>query len=233
MESSSVDTAHPVPPHPRVLVVDDNPDACASTAMLLQCRGYPAATAIDGRQAIRGVASFAPDLVLLDIEMPGMDGMAVAREIRRAGGAKEPLIAAVSGYDSQFHKQQCATAGFDYYLPKPVDPEALDHLLWLVCRERDTVQEQFLAIKREQASMFYALSRTQLEFGVLILNAAAMSKDLPARERCLERVQRLEQRLSAFLEKENGFSQEQLNTLGVLLSGLRIRLLTVGEPSHR
>jgi len=214
----------------RVLVVDDNPDVCESTAMLLQCKGYQAATALDGRQAIQEVARFAPDLVLLDIEMPGMDGMAVAREIRHTKGITEPVIAAVSGFESLLHKQLCATAAFDYYLQKPLDPPALDQLLQLVYRESAAIRERFLAIKRERTSVFYALCRTQLEFGVLILNAAAMSKDAPTRERGLERVQRLEQRMTAFLEKENGFSPEQLNTLRILLAGLRIRLLNAGKP---
>jgi CheY-like chemotaxis protein len=223
-------SAHEAPPPCRVLVVDDNLNACDSTAMLLQCRGYDARTAFSGFQAIRKVASFAPDLVLLDIEMPGMDGLEVARVIRGISGIKEPVIAAVSGFDSLFHKRQCATAGFDYYLLKPVDPIAFDQLLWFVRHERAAIREKFLDLKREKGSVCFELSRTQLEFGGLVLDVAATSKEPSIQERCFEKVQRMEERMSVFLANEKGFSSEQINTLKILLAGLQVRLLTMRKP---
>ena len=222
-------SAHEAPPHCRVLVVDDNADACDSTATLLHCLGYDARTAFSGFQAIRKAASFAPHLVLLDIEMPDMDGLEVARVMRRFSDSKEPVIVAVSDFDSLFHKRQCATAGIDYYLLKPVDPIAFDQLLWFVRNEGTTMRERTQNLKREKASVCFELLRTQVEFGGLVLDVAATSKEPSTRDRCFEKVHRLEQRMSTFLANEKGFSSRQMDTLQVLLAELQVRLSAMGN----
>ena len=216
-------------PHCRVLVVDDNADACDGTAMLLHCWGYDARTAFSGFQAIIKAASFAPHLVLLDIEMPDMDGLEVARVMRRSSDGKEPVIVAVSGFDSLFHKRQCATAGFDYYLLKPVDPIAFDQLLWLVRNERTVMRERIQNFKHEKASVCFELLRTQMEFGGLVLDVAATSKEPSTKEVCLEKVHRLEQRMSTLLANEKRFSSEQMDTLQALRAGLQVRLSAMGD----
>ena len=227
MESvSAAALALPPPPACRVLVVDDSPDTCESTAMLLQCWGHDARTAFNGSQALRKVVTFAPDLVLLDIEMPEMDGLQVARAIRETKVVKEPVIAAVSGHSSLLHKQQCAAAGCDHYLLKPVEPVAFDQLLQLVRRERAAMRKNVLTLKHEQVSAFFALSRSHLEFGELILDVAATIKEASIKQRCLYNAQRLVERMSTVLASEKGFSSEQMNTLQILLAGIQIRLLT-------
>jgi CheY-like chemotaxis protein len=231
MDSVCAQNSSELPSTCRILVVDDNPDACDSTAMLLQCKGYEAHTAFNGHQALRKIIAVAPDLVLLDIEMPGMDGVEVARAIRGTKGIKEPAIAAVSGFESLLHKRLCATVGFDYYLLKPVDPVALDQLLWFVRHEGMAIREQFLTLKRERASVCYALSRSQLEFGGLVLDVAAATKQDITRQRCFEKAQRLEENMSSFLAKEKGFSAEEMAALQILLTGLQVRLMTMRNPA--
>lgn len=210
----------------RVLVVDDDEDICMTTANLLQWKGHEARSALTGEEAIRQVTSFSPDLVLLDISLPDMDGPAIARAIRNTAGIKDPVIAAVSGHADLMHKRRCAAAGFDHYLLKPVDPLALDQLMWLV-DDRVARRENFLTLQRERLAVCYALARSQLEFFGLLLDSVAASRDPVSNARCLEKVQKMESRLTAYLANEIGFSEEQTSALQILLRGLRVRVTSV------
>src|SRR4051794_13436545 len=106
----------------RVLVVDDYPDTCETTKSLLELKGHLVDIASSGQEAIRQFSAFRPDLVLLDLAMPDMDGIEVAQAIHQTQGIRKPIIAAMSGHSSLLHKRRCASAGFDYFLLKPVDP---------------------------------------------------------------------------------------------------------------
>jgi CheY-like chemotaxis protein len=107
-----------------VLVVDDNDDAAATLADLLRMEGYEARTAHDGPSAFHVVEEFAPDVVLLDIGLPIMDGYEVAQGLRGLLGDRLAVIA-VTGYGRKSDVERTAAAGFHAHLVKPVDPGKL------------------------------------------------------------------------------------------------------------
>jgi two-component system CheB/CheR fusion protein len=112
----------------RVVVVDDNKDGAESLAMLLRFWGHDTVVAHDGRAALAMVAAEAPDVVLLDIGLPGMDGYQVARALRERLDSR-PVLVALTGYGQDEDRRRSREAGFDHHLTKPVDPEALKGLL--------------------------------------------------------------------------------------------------------
>ena len=111
----------------RVLVADDNPDAAQTLAVLLEVMGHEVRVAVDGQEAVDLAITFAPDVVLLDIGMPRMDGYAAARRIKE----KRPtaMLIAVTGWGRREDMREAAAAGFDHHLVKPVQPEQLVKLL--------------------------------------------------------------------------------------------------------
>jgi PAS domain S-box-containing protein len=113
----------------RVLIVDDNTDAANSLAMLLGMRGYETWAAHDGPAALRQAAAVRPDVVLLDIGMPGMSGYEVARELRRNLDLRGALLVAMTGWGQDEDRRRSLEAGFDRHLVKPVDLAALEQLL--------------------------------------------------------------------------------------------------------
>jgi CheY-like chemotaxis protein len=114
----------------RVLIVDDNRDAADSQAVLVRLWGHETRVAYDGEHAVAESAGFVPDVVLLDLGMPRLDGFAVARRLReQAGPSGRLVLVAVTGYgDPQTH-QRLREAGIDHFLLKPADLEALGRLL--------------------------------------------------------------------------------------------------------
>jgi signal transduction histidine kinase/DNA-binding response OmpR family regulator len=124
----------------RVLIVDDNRDAAHSTALLLRSAGCSVDLAYDGEEAIRAVPALKPDVVLLDLGLPKLDGYQVAERIRSDGSNGKSLIIALSGYGQDEHRLRSKRAGFDYHLVKPIEPTALTGLLaslWS-CRKPET-----------------------------------------------------------------------------------------------
>jgi CheY-like chemotaxis protein/nitrogen-specific signal transduction histidine kinase len=109
----------------RVLLVEDNPDARETTAELLRVAGYEVAEAADGEAALRAVQDRTPDVVVMDIGLPGMSGHEVAREFRQMPLLRSAKLIALSGYGQARDKAESAAAGFDTHLVKPVDPDAL------------------------------------------------------------------------------------------------------------
>jgi two-component system, sensor histidine kinase len=113
----------------RVLVVDDNQDATETLQALLESLGATVAAAGNGRDALAQFERFGPDVVLLDIGMPGMDGYEVARRIRALPvGGSTPLIA-VTGWGQQEDVKRCFEAGFDHHLVKPLDVNRLSEII--------------------------------------------------------------------------------------------------------
>jgi len=113
----------------RVLVVDDNVDAADSTAMLLSLDGYETHSVHSAQAALESAPSFNPDVVLLDIGLPEMDGYDVAQRLReQAAGAPMALIA-LTGYGQPADRDRATQAGFDEFLVKPVEPAVLNGLL--------------------------------------------------------------------------------------------------------
>jgi signal transduction histidine kinase len=117
-------------PHARrLLVVDDNRDSAESLAALLGMLGHEVREAFDGRQAIEVARAWLPDLVLLDIGMPGLTGHEVARRLRAEPGLADTTLIALTGYGSAEDRRESREAGFDGHLVKPVDFDALERIL--------------------------------------------------------------------------------------------------------
>jgi CheY-like chemotaxis protein len=116
----------------RVLIVDDNRDAADSLAMLLQFEGRQTLCVYSGEQALDVLAAFQPQLVLLDIGLPGMDGYEVARRLKAVAPGLH--VIALSGYAQLEDRQRSTAAGFDAHLVKPVDLDALKRALALASR---------------------------------------------------------------------------------------------------
>ena len=113
----------------RILVVDDDVDAAEALGELLRDYGHDVATAHDGPQALDNARLHRPDIVLLDISMPEMDGYGVAKRIRSELGLGQALLVALTGYGEGRHRRQAREAGFDQHLTKPVDASTLEDLL--------------------------------------------------------------------------------------------------------
>jgi signal transduction histidine kinase/CheY-like chemotaxis protein len=113
----------------RILVVDDNRDAVESLAMLLELMEYDVRTAEDGLKAIDVTREFSPDVVLLDIGLPVLNGYETARRIRELDGGGEVFLVALTGWGQDEDRRRSREAGFDHHLVKPVDPDALERLL--------------------------------------------------------------------------------------------------------
>jgi two-component system CheB/CheR fusion protein len=113
----------------RLLVVDDNVDAADSLAMLLKLGGQEVRVAYDGPTALLVARAFRPQIVLLDIGMPGMDGYEVAGRLREDTELPPLLLVAVTGWGQDADKERSRQAGFDRHLVKPIEPSALQQLV--------------------------------------------------------------------------------------------------------
>jgi CheY-like chemotaxis protein len=118
-----------VPAHRRILVADDNTDSAESLALLLTLRGSEVRTAHDGWEAVEAAAAFGPDIILLDIGMPRLNGYEAARKIREQGRGERVVLIALTGWGQDEDRQRSTDAGFDFHLVKPVDFAALEQLL--------------------------------------------------------------------------------------------------------
>jgi signal transduction histidine kinase/CheY-like chemotaxis protein len=123
------------PAQRRILVVDDNRDSAESLATLLRLVGNDVRTAHDGAEALAVAAAYQPDLMLLDIGLPVLNGYEVARRLRTEPGYGRPVLVALTGYGSDEDRRRSLVAGFDHHLVKPVDFDTLQQLLASVARE--------------------------------------------------------------------------------------------------
>ncbi len=112
----------------RILVVDDTASAAKITARLLTLLGYDVQVAHAGRSALEQCRSFRPEIVLLDVSLPDMDGFQVAMQVRQLEETKEALIVALTGHSEDTHRDRALGAGFDEYLVKPADANSLRQL---------------------------------------------------------------------------------------------------------
>jgi PAS domain S-box-containing protein len=113
----------------RVLVVDDNIDSAESMALLLELYGHQMRIAHDGPAALKAARSFRPQVVVLDIGLPGMDGYEVARHLRADAQTQRAILIAMTGYGQSEDRQQSMRAGFDHHLVKPLDPDVLQAII--------------------------------------------------------------------------------------------------------
>ncbi|WP_317171791.1 CheR family methyltransferase [Spirosoma validum] len=128
IENTSIPVASPISGR-RILVVDDNQDAADSFALLLELTGYTVEVCYSGQQALEAAEQLQPDVILLDIGMPGLDGYETARLIRQQAWGRHLILIALTGYGQADDKRQSQEAGFDGHLVKPVELEAVSQLL--------------------------------------------------------------------------------------------------------
>ena len=126
--AASAEAAAPVPAC-RVLVADDLRDSADSLALLIELMGHAVEIAYDGEEALRTAERFRPDIVLLDLGMPKLDGFEVSRRIRAAPWGASVRLVAQSGWGQDEDRRRTAEAGFDHHLVKPIDPTALEVLM--------------------------------------------------------------------------------------------------------
>jgi PAS domain S-box-containing protein len=128
VRSPAIPASEPTPTRDtkkRILVVDDNEDAAEMLALVLDQAGYRTKTAYDSRTALAAVDAWSPEVVILDIGLPDINGYEVARELRRVGRFADLSLIALTGWGTQDDKQKAMDAGFDVHLTKPVDAGAL------------------------------------------------------------------------------------------------------------
>jgi PAS domain S-box-containing protein len=128
--------ASPAAARLRVLVADDNLDAAESLAMLLTMMGHEVRAAHDGAQAVEQAEQFRPDLILLDVGMPKLDGLQAAAQIRAFKWGAAPMIVALTGWGQDADRQRSKAAGCDEHLVKPLDIERLTALLAQLAERR-------------------------------------------------------------------------------------------------
>lgn len=116
-------------PPKRILVVDDNKDAAESLSLLLQLARHEVRIALDGPAALAAAREFCPEVVLIDIGLPGMNGYEVARNLRQWPEMAGAQLVAITGYGQEEDRRLSLEAGFDVHLTKPVDPEELQRFL--------------------------------------------------------------------------------------------------------
>jgi CheY-like chemotaxis protein len=121
--------ANPDGPGLRVLVVEDDVETALGMSRLLVTSGHEVQVAPDGASAVRAAQSKPPDVVLLDIGLPGMDGYQVAEQLYDEATMKRPLVIALTGLDKDDDRRRSAAAGIDLHLVKPANPDALRKLL--------------------------------------------------------------------------------------------------------
>ncbi|MGA7777894.1 MAG: ATP-binding protein [Paraburkholderia sp.] len=132
--SVNLDTTRPPEPvetvqRSRLLLVDDNRDALQALSLLLEIEGHEVTTAGSGREAVRLISERQPQVAIIDVGMPEMDGFEVARTVRQDPSLADILLVALTGYASESDKSRALAAGFDYHLTKPLSLEKLQYIL--------------------------------------------------------------------------------------------------------
>jgi CheY-like chemotaxis protein len=122
-------TLKPAPQRFRILVVDDNHDSAVGLAMMLSIMGYETRTVHDGESAVTTAESFLPDVVLLDIGLPRLNGYEVAQRIREHAWGASMFLIAVTGWGQEEDRQRSSEVGMNVHMVKPVEPAVLERLL--------------------------------------------------------------------------------------------------------
>jgi two-component system cell cycle response regulator DivK len=116
-------------PREPVLIVDDNPQNLKLAKVILATEGYEVQTAIDAEDALRILDWFTPRLILMDLQLPRMDGLELARRLKADPARREIIIIALTAYAMKGDDQKAFTAGCDGYMSKPIDIDALPRLV--------------------------------------------------------------------------------------------------------
>jgi two-component system CheB/CheR fusion protein len=113
----------------RILVVDDNVDAAEALSLILQLEDQEVCVAHDGHAALQMAGAMRPEIVFLDLQLPKMNGLEVARRLRTGEPTRPLLLVATTGFGQEEDRRRSAEAGFDHHLVKPIDPKVLRSLL--------------------------------------------------------------------------------------------------------
>ena len=212
----------------RVLVVDDHPGTIETTSMLLKLDGHDVETAKDGIQGIERSAVFRPDLVLLDIGLPPLDGYAVAHRIQALRYRPTPYIAAVTGYGTEADKRRSGDAGIDLHLCKPVEPAIYRGLVALLRTSSDLVNgsRTLAAQHRETAT---EIMFRQLEMANIYLDTAGLANIGNRKAHCVALATQSYERLIAWLDA-GACSDERAAELVNALRTLNERLKALNVP---
>jgi CheY-like chemotaxis protein len=124
----------------RVLIVEDNADAADSLGTLLTLLGHEVEITADGPTAVRLATTVPPDVALVDIGLPGMDGYEVAKQLRAA--CPDVILVALTGYGREQDRRRALAAGFQHHVIKPADPEAINTLLLQLGRRSVAASEE-------------------------------------------------------------------------------------------
>jgi CheY-like chemotaxis protein len=127
-ENTSLDTM-PLPAPARLLLVDDNRDALEALTTLLELQGHEVLAVDNGKEAIERISAWLPEVAIVDVGMPGIDGFEVARRIRSHVELAHIMLVALTGYASESDKSRALAAGFHYHLTKPLSMDKLNYLL--------------------------------------------------------------------------------------------------------
>jgi len=122
---------------PRILVVDDNPATLRLLRMLLLGESYEVRTAADAAEALAVVGEFRPGLILMDLQMPGMDGFELTRRLKADAATREIVIVALTAYAMKGDEEKARAAGCDDYVSKPIDTRTLPALIGRYVSGRD------------------------------------------------------------------------------------------------
>ena len=141
INSTTAAAVTPIPRRFRILVVDDNHDSALSLAMMLSIMGHETRTAHDGESAVETAESFLPEVVLLDIGLPKLNGYEVAQRIREQAWGASMFLIAVTGWGQEEDRQRSSEVGLNVHMVKPVEPAVLEKLLAGLKRD-STLQEQ-------------------------------------------------------------------------------------------
>ena len=112
-----------------ILIVDDNPMNLKLVRVLLASEGYDVRTAVDAHEALAILAAFRPLLILMDLQLPGMDGLTLTRRLKADPATRGIVILALTSYAMKGDEEKARSAGCDGYLTKPIDTRALPTLL--------------------------------------------------------------------------------------------------------
>ncbi len=138
MPWAPTDKGAPTGPSLRVLVVDDNVDAAESLALLVKASGQDVRTSHDGWAAMAAALDYRPNVMLLDIGLPGLDGYEVAKQMRLQPVLEDVVLVAMTGYGTESDRKRAQEAGFDHHLVKPVKFEKVQHILASVSEKKFT-----------------------------------------------------------------------------------------------
>jgi CheY-like chemotaxis protein len=206
----------------RVLVVDDYSDTVESAAILLGVEGHEVATANDGPEALARVAAFQPELVLLDLAMPGMDGFEVARQVQQLPLATAPYLVAVTGYGTPADRRRCAEAGFDLHLTKPIDLDAFRELPLLLDTSRRLAEHSRQLVIQNRA-LTTALTLQHLEMANLYLDSAAITGIDGRKELYVAHAKQACERVATWLQS-GACTNDRMRAVAEALAALRQRL---------